>query len=389
LTETINIELENLYQKTKKKVLDKLLNLPFEITALKKLVSKLLNTQKKLKQHILGQKPFPKKLIKATKEKINNLHPESKITLTEDPINLLNDFQNCTRKVRNKINNEIRKINNKKMRTKIDKLLRDPNFNQKGIFKVIEPNKDNHKIAYYIENGKLTTDPTIVKNKLKEHYEIQFSKITEPKNLDLYLNNIPKIDKYTIINIDLSAENIKNVFMSKENTSPGPDKIPYQMFKFLNSNNSKIFQLLSKIFQFLYNSSFIPEEWKKGKTILIPKENAAASYNNWRPITLLNTVYKVFTTIVSQNLQQNLKVNNYLPEEQCGFLPKKDTSTAILAFTELLKISNLMKYSLQAMYIDFEKAYDSVQHWSINSIMSHLKLPEKLIKIVMASITKC
>ena len=49
------------------------------------------------------------------------------------------------------------------MRTKIDKILRDPSFNYKGIFKVIEPNKDNHKIAYFIEDNKLTTDPTIVK----------------------------------------------------------------------------------------------------------------------------------------------------------------------------------------------------------------------------------
>ena len=41
------------------------------------------------------------------------------------------------------------------------------------------------------------------------------------------------------------------------------------------------------------------------------------------------------------------------------------------------------------MYIDFEKAYDSVQHWTLQNIMSHLKLPEKLIRIVMTSITKC
>jgi hypothetical protein len=151
------------------------------------------------------------------------------------------------------------------MRTKIDKLLRDPSFNCKGIFKIIEPIKDIHKIAYFIENDKLTTDPVIVKNKLKEHYEAQFSKVTEPKNLDLFLNNIPIIDKFTTVHIDLSADNIRKVFISKENTSPGLDKILYQIFKFLNTYNSKIFQLLAKIFQFIYNNSFIPEIGKKEK----------------------------------------------------------------------------------------------------------------------------
>ena len=45
------------------------------------------------------------------------------------------------------------------MRTRIDKILKDPSFNYKGIFKVIEPNKDNHKIAYFIDEEQTNNRP--------------------------------------------------------------------------------------------------------------------------------------------------------------------------------------------------------------------------------------
>jgi hypothetical protein len=89
--------------------------------------------------------------------------------------------------------------------------------------------------------------------------------------------------------------------ITKENTAPGPNKIPYQVFKFLNLHNSKIFELLSIIFQHIYNN-YILDYWKIGKTTLIPKKNAAEFYNNWRPIILLNTIYKIFSTIINQTI---------------------------------------------------------------------------------------
>jgi hypothetical protein len=120
--------------------------------------------------------------------------------------------------------------------------------------------------------------------------------------------------------------------------------------------------LLSIIYSKCYEKEKIPKSWKKGKTILLPKENSAESLKNWRPITLLNTIYKGYSTIISDYIKENLIKNNTIPEEQCRFLPEKDTTIAAMTYIKLLKICNLMKYSLHVIYIDLEKAYNSLQH---------------------------
>ena len=81
--------------------------------------------------------------------------------------------------------------------------------------------------------------------------------------------------------------------------------------------------------------------------------------NNWRPITLLNTLYKGLTTIINEHIQEFLTKNNILPKEQCGFNKNKDTSTAIITYIETIKSAKNLKIPLHTIYIDFKAAFDT------------------------------
>jgi hypothetical protein len=84
-----------------------------------------------------------------------------------------------------------------------------------------------------------------------------------------------------------------------------------------------------------------------------------------------------------------LTVNGYTPDEQCGFLPEKDTATAIIAYLELLKACHVTNTALHAMYVDFTKAYDKVQHWVLQAILIHLNFPTNLRKAIVSMIGNC
>ena len=101
---------------------------------------------------------------------------------------------------------------------------------------------------------------------------------------------------------------------------------------------------------------------RRGIITCIPKENKPKRFvKNWRPITLLNTVYKIASSCIAE------RIKNVLPkiigEEQKGFLTGRYIGENIrmlydvLAFTESHDLPGIV------MLIDFEKAFDSIS-WS-------------------------
>ena len=67
----------------------------------------------------------------------------------------------------------------------------------------------------------------------------------------------------------------------------------------------------------------MPESWLTGIVILIHKKNDPKDINNYRPITLLTSIYKIWATVISNRLYpiMNLLTN----ETQCGYKYNKST----------------------------------------------------------------
>ena len=185
---------------------------------------------------------------------------------------------------------------------------------------------------------KLITDKQKINSFIENKYKSTFENITDPKNIDLWLKQIPQIQYNHNASPNFSINNIINTLTKRQNTASGPDMIQFDMFKFLNNHNSCIFEILNKLFLNIYNLNYIPKTWTSGITTLILKPDSNI-INNWRPITLLNTMYKGFTLILNEYLQYTLTENNIIPEEQCGFNKNQDTSIAISSYIKTIKHS--------------------------------------------------
>jgi hypothetical protein len=92
--------------------------------------------------------------------------------------------------------------------------------------------------------------------------------------------------------------------------SPGDDAI----------NNSLLKNLSRKALVFLTYLSYFPTKWKHSKVIPIPKPNKDHSDpSNFRPISLLSAISKVFEKVILKQFNEFLSSRNLLPHHQFGF----------------------------------------------------------------------
>ena len=92
------------------------------------------------------------------------------------------------------------------------------------------------------------------------------------------------------------------------------------------------------LFNIILKTGYIPDEWAIGKIRPIYKNKGdVTDPNNYRPITILSCLNKLFTTILNERLTDLLDENDMLNENQAGFRKAYSTSDHVLASMHLLK----------------------------------------------------
>ena len=76
---------------------------------------------------------------------------------------------------------------------------------------------------------------------------------------------------------------------------------------------------LYMIFQKSLNSGIFPDKWKKGNIVIVHKKASKQIVTNYRPISLLPIVGKIFEKVIYNNLFNYFNNNNFLSNNQSGF----------------------------------------------------------------------
>ena len=161
---------------------------------------------------------------------------------------------------------------------------------------------------------------------------------------------------YTKILNDFTREEMeKAINRLRNNKATGPDKILGEMIK---NSPEPLKQVLLKIFNKIKSTCEYPEEWAKGITSLILKDDEDP--NNYRAITVASALSKILAIMINERINDKVTTEGIIGPQQIGF--RKGARTADHLFILKNCIDNYVNRGkkMYACFIDFQKAYDNV-----------------------------
>ena len=167
-------------------------------------------------------------------------------------------------------------------------------------------------------------------------------------------------------------------------SSPGPDGITYLLVK---EGGYKLFGILARFYDLLLSKGEIPFQWKQACVVPIHKKGSLSKCENYRPISLTCVVCKILEAIIKNAILDFLLNNNLLNSSQHGFLPQRSSSTALLDFLEDISFSVDNGDNVDAVYLDFRKAFDSVPHKRLIAKIESYGVGEPLISWIRSFLT--
>ena len=117
---------------------------------------------------------------------------------------------------------------------------------------------------------------------------------------------------------------------------------------------------LKNIFNVLFDKGVFPEEWSKVIIIPLHKKGDKNNPDNYRGILLLSILSKVFTHIINSRLTHWTESNSVLNDAQAGFRKGRSTVDHMFTLYAATKKHLLKNTKLYVAFIDFKKAYDTV-----------------------------
>ena len=169
----------------------------------------------------------------------------------------------------------------------------------------------------------------------------------------------------------------------KNGRAAGPDGIPSEAIKADLSTSTKT---LHELFGKIWERDEIPDDWKEGYLVKLPKKGGLKECENWRGVMLLSTAGKVPNRIILERLKAEL--DKRLRDEQAGFWKERSCTDQIATLRIIVKQSLEWNTPVYAIFVDYEKAFDSVDREVLRKLLRHYGTPEKYIILIQKTYEK-
>ena len=211
-------------------------------------------------------------------------------------------------------------------------------------------------------------------NRWAEHFEELLNRPAplnppdiEPAEEDLPIN----------CEIPTKEEIRRAICQMKNGKAAGPDDIPAEALK---ADLEASVAMLHPLFERIWEEEDIPTDWKEGHLIKLPKKGDLSNCNNYRGITLLSVPGKVFNRVILNRLKNIL--DPQLREEQAGFRQNRSCTDQIATLRIIVEQSLEWNSPLYINFIDYEKAFDSVDRQTLWKLLRHYGIPEKIVNLI-------
>lgn len=174
----------------------------------------------------------------------------------------------------------------------------------------------------------------------------------------------------TLAEVELAIKRLKN------NKAAGSDCIPAELIK---AGGPVLLERLHGLMESIWLEETMPTEWNLAVICPIHKKGDKQECTNYRGISLLNAAYKILSSILCERMKPYMASN--IGSYQCGYRPGKSTTDQMFILRRLLERTLEFQIDTHHLFIDFKKAYDSIQREELFSAMSDFGIPAKLISL--------
>ncbi|GJZ05256.1 RNA-directed DNA polymerase, eukaryota [Tanacetum coccineum] len=230
--------------------------------------------------------------------------------------------------------------------------------NSKFFHGIINKRRAQLAIRGIFDNGVWQTDPVSVKMSFLNHFAAQFKQPTGFRlKLNMVFPNRLSSDQIDDLDRPISVDEIKAaVWDCGENKSPGPDGYTFEFYRHFWDLISS--DLCAAVTYFFENGGF-PRGCNSSFIALIPKVLDAKFVSDFRPISLIGSVYKVITKILANRL--SVVISDLVSNTQTAFVKNRQILDGPFILSEALAWCKFKKKQALVFKVDFAKAYDSVR----------------------------
>ena len=167
----------------------------------------------------------------------------------------------------------------------------------------------------------------------------------------------PELDK----SIEL-FEIVNAVKLLKRNKAYGDDNLLNEYFI---ESIDILSPLLCTMFNNIIDSGYFPELWTNGVIIPLHKKGSTTDVNNYRGITLVSCLSKIFTTVLNKRIENICEQHNIISDAQFGFRKGRSTADAIFILMSLVQNFLSVNKRLYVFFVDMMKCFDSIYRKSL------------------------
>ena len=303
------------------------------------------------------------KSIKIKNKMFKNLHSH---ILSNNSNDLVNDVNQRYKTYRNALNRLISKAK----RYYYNKILIENRSNPKKIWKTINTPHNSQKLKNQVEIAKLqtpygtVTPPIAISETLNEFF------VNIGPQMALNIQDV-EVDATTTVN---QQSYLSRTFFFSPATPPEIERLINHLktskacrsvdapTKFIKYGKSVIAQFLCTLYNKCIVQGEYPDLFKITEVILIFKKGNPELATNYRPISLNHQFNTIFEKLTYSRMYNYLEKYNSIDERQFGFRSNHSTIHAISSiYDELLK-RNVDKLYNCCLFLDFSKAFDTVNH---------------------------
>ena len=358
-----------------------------DFRVLEKLVTPFRIELKNRFDSLKDEEPSTEKMNTVLREAMDTIQNQTQKSTTEKSIEdtEIENLDKKRKELRQKTNKtlkdkveyaELNKLVKKKLRTrarrKRKELILETLEARKGPRQINKHRNKQMIMSMRKESGEITTNREEILKICANFYKSLYTQtVPTPESTMKSSPDTEEIPEFTEEEVERAIKRMKR------HKAQGVDGITSDIIKL---GGPMVLTYLTNIFNNILRTKQIPDSWDEAKIVILFKKGDPKDIKNYRPIRLLSHSYKIFTRLLQTRIERTLDENQ--PREQAGFRKGYSTTDHLQALNQIIEKSNEYNLPLCIGFIDYEKAFDTVEHFAIFEALRKTNVNETYINIL-------